>query len=98
MDLLSTIFAILGLIIAIINYELDIYNKEQLDIEDPEAIIKEGKSAMSMLKFTDPYTKGMRWTILASSMISLFCLIKRHQYKILWINLYFNVSLKRDRD
>ena len=34
MDLLSTIFAVIGLIIAIINYEKDLLNGE-LDIEDP---------------------------------------------------------------
>jgi hypothetical protein len=55
MDFLSTIFAILGLVIAIINYELDIYKKED-DFGDPLVIINEGKSAMDMPKFTDPWT------------------------------------------
>jgi len=95
LDLLSTVFAIIGLLLAIINYELDIRNGE-LDLEDPKDIIREGKSAMDMKKFKDPYTRSMRWAILATSMISLFCLVNRHQYKIRWINLYFNISLKRE--
>ena len=94
LDLMSTIFAIIGLILAIINYELDVQGDE-FDF-DPKKIIDEGKSAMDMKKFTDGWTRSIRWAILITSMISLFCLINRHQYKIHWINLYFNISLKRE--
>ena len=38
MDLLSTIFAVVGLLLGIINYELDVRNHE-LDIYDPKKII-----------------------------------------------------------
>jgi hypothetical protein len=91
---LSTVFAIIGLLLAIINYELDIRNKELKF--DPKEIMDKGITAMEMQKFKDPYTRAIRWAILATSMISLICLINRHQYKIRWINLYFNISLKRE--
>ena len=99
MDFLSTIFALIGIVLAIINYELDLRNDEidKFDIENLVRKIDSGKiTAMDMPRFTDSYTKKMRWIIFATSMLSLLCLIHRHILKINWINLYFNKAFLKE--
>ena len=99
MDFLSTIFALIGLVLGIVNYELDLRNKEIDGFNNRELIkeIEDGKkSAMNMPRFTDKYTVDMRWSIFATSMLSLLCLINRHILKINWINLYFNKTFLKE--
>ena len=54
MDFFSSMFAIIGVVIAIINYEIDIANHEmEFDLDK---VISENQDAMDLPRFQDPWT------------------------------------------
>ena len=49
-------------------------------------------------RFTNGSTMFFRYLILLTTILAIICLIARHKYKILWINKYFNLALKREKN
>ena len=94
-DLLATIFAFIGLVCAIVNYEIDILNRN-LTIYDVDVIAANNIKALETDRFRDGHTQLFRYCILFTTILAFFCLIVRHLYKIQWINKYFNLALKKE--
>lgn len=95
-DLAANLFALSGLIIALINYESDISNKS-LVIYDVDEIMSKYENAMQTDRFKIGHTVMLRYLILLTTGLSILCLIARHQYKIKWMNKYFNQALIREK-
>ena len=73
------------------NYELDINEGElKIGCKELENIQRTNKSAMDSLRFTDPWTKPIRWLILGTSMAAILCLILRNSSKTKWLQMLFN--------
>lgn len=94
-DLLTTIFTTSGLILAIVNYEVDISNKK-MRIYDVD-IVKEVANAMETDRFRDGHTIPTRYLMAVATILSVISLVARHKQKVKWINEYFNLALKREK-
>jgi hypothetical protein len=81
--MMSTIFSLLGLFIAMIDFEIDVlYVKEPLDpikypnaMDDPRNILK----SQYILRILNMFT----------TIVSLIFLFFRHYYKRIWMNTFF---------
>ena len=84
MDLMSTVFALIGIVLAIINYEVDLDNNEidGLDIDKLIKRIEEDGLTAKQVRLGDKWTLKIRWCILLTSFLSLVCLIYRHYLKV----------------
>jgi hypothetical protein len=93
-DSLATIFSILSLILAVINYELDIYNNQVIGIVFANASLPVediySANPMETARYKSYYTQPFRWAILILSVLAVFCLILRNHQKIKWQKNYFN--------
>jgi hypothetical protein len=81
---MTSTFAMIGLLLALINYWLDTYGDyDELEIRcDTLVLIYQNHlSAMHSARFTDAWTKKIRWCILLTSLISIFFLLMRYQVK-----------------
>ena len=89
-DLMTSIFANLGLIVAIIMYEIDVkYQVVAITAKDMKSVPYNG-NAMETPRFTNTYNIASRWIICGTSFIAIVFLIKRYQLKTRWVNHYFN--------
>ena len=96
MDLLSTIFGLIGLLTGIISYEYDIHHNYVFVPED-QYYNKDEESAMDAPRFRDHNTIMFRWIIFITSYIGVFFLVMRNYYKVLWVNNFFNESIRKSR-
>ena len=95
-DLPATVFALSGLILALINYEMDISNKDYV-IYDVDVITTKYEDAMQTDRFRVGHSVLLRYFILITTILAIVCLVARHQYKIKWMNKYFNQALIREK-
>jgi hypothetical protein len=79
-DFITTILAIIGLSLAIANYEIDM--SSQYDLLNPSVI----PNAMDDPRNRKTSTNLVRMIILITTLLAVGCLIMRHHYKVLWIN------------
>ena len=93
MDLLSTIFGLIGLVVGICSYEYDI-SHGYVFVSQDDYEHKDDRSAMRAPRFTDPFTRALRWTIFLTSYTGVFFLVMRNYYKVLWVNNFFNQSVR----
>ena len=96
MDLLSTIFGLIGLLTGIISYEYDIHHNYVFVPED-QYENRDEESAMDAPRFKDHNTIMLRWIIFITSYIGVFFLVMRNYYKVLWVNNFFNESIRKSR-
>lgn len=84
--MLCTFFSMVGLVLGFIQHELN-----TKVVENP-LNINRYPDAMD-----DPRTQGVaqttRMITMTTTFFAMFCLYKRHEYKKLWINEYFNNDL-----
>jgi len=78
------IFSSIGLAIAVAHYEVDM--SRNFSPLDPMKY----PNAMDDPRTKRPSTNLIRLTILATTLISIFCLIRRHYFRNLWLNKYFH--------
>ena len=95
-DLAATGFALCGLALALVNYEIDISNKDYV-IYDVDVITTKYDDAMQTDRFKDGHSVLLRYFILITTALAIVCLVARHQYKIKWMNKYFNPALTREK-
>lgn len=85
-DNVTTIFAILGLLLAIVNFELDVncigQAEECYDLVDPDA------GAMESHRFNGSYNYIIRWVIFGTSLSALGTLMVRQHYKSKWFSSF----------
>lgn len=86
-DLYATMFAIVGLIVMIVNYEIDVWFFGIQTFEEPDGDMRE--KAMTCDRYLSIHTSFFRWVIALTSMAALACLLIRHHYKIQWLNKFF---------
>ena len=84
-DFISTTLAMIGLTLALVNYEIDIAN-DQIPL-DPS---KYGDNAMLEPRNQKPTTNMFRLIVMITSLLSAGCLIMKHYYKVLWLNEHFH--------
>jgi hypothetical protein len=89
--LFATIFALAGLIIAVINYELDVLNNYTIGAVTDEDNIG---NAMDSKRFKAWYTTPNRWAIFGTSVAAIICLFMRNQMKMKWQKNFFNKQTK----
>ena len=87
--MLTTVFAIFGLSIGIINYEVDVYRFEVMSFFTENFHDDLTLKAMNSDRFLAWHTPVLRWVIFISTLMALACLIMRHYYKIQWLNQFF---------
>lgn len=87
----TTLFAMVGLLIMIINYEIDVwffgiqtFYMEDFDGDDMV------HRAINSDRYKSFHTKIFRWIVFLTSMCALGCLLMRHKYKIMWLNKFFS--------
>ena len=96
-DLMTSIFANLGLLIGIVLYEIDVHKQLiAINVDDENHLPYEGK-AMETPRFNKPYNIVGKWLILGTSVIAVVFLVKRYQLKTRWVNNYFNDLLQNYR-
>ena len=92
MEVLSTTFGLIGLLIGILCYEYDVGGAEDLVfVSDTE---RTKYTAMEAKRFRDPVTRLLRWVSFSSSCVAVFFLGMRNHYKVRWVNAYFNKALR----
>jgi hypothetical protein len=89
-DLWTTIFAMIGLSVMIVNYEIDVWffgiqTFYMEDIANEDMVLR----AMTSDRYTSFHTKALRWIVALTSIAAIFSLLMRHKYKILWLNRFF---------
>ena len=82
-DFITTILAMIGLALAVANYEIEM--SSQYELLDP----KLHKNAMDDPRNQKTATNMVRMIILITTLLAVGCLFMRHYYKVQWLNLYF---------
>lgn len=78
----------IGLILAIANFEVDAHAHLIKAVEQPEE-----EDAMKGARFNKPYVKPIRYTILCTTIAAVLMCIKRHLVKREWIKKYIPEKL-----
>ena len=92
MDVFSTVFGLIGLVVGVLSYEYDVSRKEDLVFVSDK--MRREETAMQGKRFNDPVTKLMRWITFGCSCMAVLFLCLRNHYKLMWINAYFNKSMR----
>lgn len=82
-DFITTILAMIGLALAVANYEIDMSNS--YDLLDPKLT----PNAMDDPRNQKTATNMVRLIIMITTLLAVFCLVMRHRYKVQWLNEYF---------
>lgn len=76
--------AMIGLVLCITLNEFNYFT--HFESVDSEAF----PNAMEDPRNREAITGIIRLTTMGTNLVALFCLVRRHQYKVLWRNKYFN--------
>lgn len=82
-DFLTTVFAIAGLVLAIVNYEHNIYHDKAI------INLKDFPKAMEHPRNTNSLTFICRFSISITTVFAMICLFLRQFYQVKWLNTYF---------
>lgn len=93
MEFVAVVSSILGLLIALTNYEMDLYRGSltlgHLDYNDPSKNSKEALEKVISDRHADNVSRFLRWCNFLSCWITIGLLIARNILHIRWTNKYF---------
>ena len=81
-DFITTILAMSGLTLAVINYEFEIgANLEPIDIEAHP-------SPMTLPRVNRGQTNLVRLIVMITTILAIICLVTRHYFRCVWLNSF----------
>jgi hypothetical protein len=86
MDMATSLLAMLGLVLAIVNFEVDVFEDYFQWDEDQNEYLP----AMKTGRFLSRRSYIMRWSIFISSAVAIVTHFARHMFRIAWGTKYVN--------